>query len=104
MLGHITCYPQTIVIRPPIFDPIAAYGIGGMAVLVAIVWGVLFSRHNSGHVVVLAVAVIMLMALSAMAALSGQLSRFDSFPRTNADHDRIGFYPVFCGWAIFVRT
>jgi len=72
--------PAGIVIRPPIFDPIAAYGISGIAILVAIIWVVLFSQHNSGRALVLAITVIVLMALSAMAALSGQLSRFDSFP------------------------
>ena len=62
--------PAGIVIRPPIFDPIAAYGIGGIAILVAIIWVVLFSQHNSGRALVLAITVIVLMALSAMAALS----------------------------------
>jgi hypothetical protein len=72
--------PAAIVIHPPPFDPIAAYGIGGITILVAIVWVVLFSQRNSGRALVLSIAVTVLMALSAIIALSGQLSRFDSFP------------------------
>lgn len=72
--------PSNVVIAPPIFDPIAAYGIGGIAVIVAIVWVVIFSRRNGYRAIVLTLGVVLLMTGSAIAALSGQLSRFDFFP------------------------
>lgn len=58
----------------------AAYGIGGIAILVALVWIVLFSRRSTRRALVLSIVVIVLMALSAAAALSGMLSQFNSFP------------------------
>lgn len=45
--------PTTIVILPPAFDPLAAFGIGGIAVLVAVVWIVLFARQNSRRALIL---------------------------------------------------
>ncbi len=72
--------PSNIVIAPPTFDPVAAYGIGGIAIIVAIVWVVIFSRHNARRAVVLTAGVVLLMAGGAIAALSGQLSRFDFLP------------------------
>lgn len=71
---------SNIIIAPPIFDPISAYGVGGIAVIVAIVWIVIFSRHNMRRAVVLTFGVVLLMVGSAITALSGQLSRFDFLP------------------------
>jgi hypothetical protein len=71
---------ETISILPPVFDPVVAFGIGGLAVLVAIIWIVLFSRHNSRRALILSAAVLTVMALSGVAAWSGILSQFDSFP------------------------
>ena len=94
--------PTTIVIRPPAFDPMAAYGIGGIALLVAIVWIVLFSRSSIRRALVLAIAVIMLMALSAAAA------SLECFPNSTASrdayYDRIGISLLFCPWLVLVRA
>ncbi len=72
--------PATISILPPVFDLIVAFGIGGLAVLVAIVWVVLFSRRNSRRALTLSAAVFTVMAMSAIAAWSGTLAQFNSFP------------------------
>lgn len=72
--------PSNVVISPPIFDPIAAYGIGGIAVIVAIAWVIIFSRGHVRRAVTLALSIALLMTGGAFAALSGQLSRFDLFP------------------------
>ena len=72
--------PPNIVVAPPISDPIAAYGVGGIAVIVAIVWLVIFSRHNVRRAIILTLGVVLLMTVGAIAALSGQLSRFDFLP------------------------
>jgi hypothetical protein len=72
--------PATISILPPVFDPVAAFGIGGIAVFVAVVWVVLFARRNKRRALTLSVAVFTVMAASGIAAWSGTLSQFNSFP------------------------
>src|SRR5687768_4562624 len=72
--------PVTISILPPVFDPISAFGIGGLAVLVAIVWIVMFAQRNGRRALILSVAVFMVMALSGVVASSGMLAQFNSFP------------------------
>ena len=72
--------PSNIIIVPPTFDLITAYGVGGIAVIVAIVWVVIFSLHNARRAIVLTLGVVLLMTGGAYAALSGQLSRFDILP------------------------
>ena len=71
---------ETVSIVPPEWDWIAAYGIGGIAVVVAIAWVVLFSLGNGRRALVISPIAVVVMAVSAFAALSGKLSRFDSFP------------------------
>ena len=72
--------PETISIIPPEPDSIAAFGIGGIAIVIAIAWVVLFSLGNGRRTLIVSVITISVMAVSAFAALSGILSRFDTFP------------------------
>jgi hypothetical protein len=72
--------PATISILPPVFDPIAAFGIGGLAIFVAVLWIVMFSRRNGRRALVLSAAVLTVMAVSGIAAWSGTLAQFNSFP------------------------
>jgi len=73
-------FPSTLSILPPVFDPISAFGIGGLAVLVAIVWIVLFSRRSGRRALILSAAVFTVMAVSGIVAWSGTLSQFNRFP------------------------
>lgn len=72
--------PTTISIVPPAFDPISAFGIGGIAVLVAVAWIVLFARRDGYRALILSAAVFTVMAVSSFAAWSGILAQFNSFP------------------------
>lgn len=72
--------PSTISILPPVFDPLSAFGIGGIAVLVAVAWIVLFARRNGRRALILSAAVFTVMAMSGFAAWSGTLSQFNRFP------------------------
>jgi hypothetical protein len=72
--------PATIAIVPPVFDPISAFGIGGIAVLVAVAWILLFARRDSRRALRLSAAVFTVMATSSFAAWSGILAQFNSFP------------------------
>jgi hypothetical protein len=72
--------PATISILPPVFDPVVAFGIGGLAVLVAIIWIVMFSRYNSRRALILSVVVFTVMAVNGIVAWSGTLAQFNSFP------------------------
>lgn len=73
-------FPTTIAILPPVFDPLAAFGIGGIAALVAVVWIVVFARRNSRRALLLSGAVFTVMTISGIAAWSGTLSQFNGFP------------------------
>lgn len=72
--------PDTVTLQPPVFDAISVYGIGGIAVLVALAWIVLFSGGNRSRGLLLVVGAALVMGVSAAAAFSGLLSRFDFFP------------------------
>lgn len=72
--------PQTVVITPPVWDTIAAVGIGGIAVIAAAAWALLFARGDRRRLLVLGMIAVGIMALSAAAASSGLLARFDRFP------------------------
>lgn len=58
----------------------AAWGIGGLAVVVAIAWVITWSAGRPGVRSRLALGVAAVMATSALAALSGALQRFDRVP------------------------
>jgi hypothetical protein len=64
----------------PAFDAIAAWGIGGLAVVMAAVALAVFARWHPARARVAAFAVIAWMTLTAGVALSGRLSRFDLTP------------------------
>jgi hypothetical protein len=71
---------EAIFIVPPEPNWITAFGIGSLAVLMAIVWVGLFSLGNGRRALILSVMMGVVMAVSAFAASSGVLSQFDSFP------------------------
>jgi hypothetical protein len=70
--------PQSVVVAPPVFDALSAYGIGGIAVVVAVVWTWLLSHGRNAAAAGAVVAGFML--TSAAAALAGMLERFDRVP------------------------
>jgi hypothetical protein len=72
--------PETIFIVPPEPDFIASFGVGGIAILMAIAWVGLFSLGNGRRALVLSLMIAAVMIASAFAALSGKLSQFESFP------------------------
>ena len=72
--------PESVRIAPPIRDALAAGGIGGLAVLVAAAFVILLTMGQPRLRAGFAVATIVVMALSALAATSGRLARFDAFP------------------------
>ena len=72
--------PENIVINPPEFDALAAYGIGSIAVLTAVACVKVYARGNGRHTMMLAIGAAIWMALSAIAASSGFLARFDLVP------------------------
>jgi len=61
-------------------DAMAAWGIGGLAVLVAAAFVILVSRGRPRLRLGLSIATAGVMAASALAAASGRLARFDAFP------------------------
>jgi hypothetical protein len=67
-------------VQPPLVDPIVAFGIGGLSVVVAVAWIWTWSRHQPRTRLWLASAVAGVMAISAVAAMSGLLARFDVRP------------------------
>jgi hypothetical protein len=71
---------DSVRISPPVFDGLVAYGIGGLAVLVATLFVVLFSRQRPARRLRLAIGAGIVMAASAAAAWTGLLSRFDTMP------------------------
>jgi cytochrome bd-type quinol oxidase subunit 1 len=72
--------PDTVKIVPPVFDALAAYGIGGLAALVALAWVRLFARGDRWRSPRLLAIVLVLLGGSALAATSGWLARFDRQP------------------------
>jgi hypothetical protein len=69
-----------VPVSAPAFDAVAAWGIGGLAVLMAAVAVAVCARWSPARARFAAIAVIAWMALTAGAALSGRLSRFDLTP------------------------
>ena len=67
-------------IAPPAFDALSAYGIGGLAVAMAVALVLLFSRGRPARRLSLTAAVALVMAASAAAASSGLLARVDLMP------------------------
>lgn len=72
--------PKDILIQPPSFDPIVAVGIGGIALFMAAACVLVYSWGDRRRVMVLTIGVTLWMGLSALAALSGFLARFDMMP------------------------
>jgi hypothetical protein len=68
------------VASPPPTDAIAAWGIGGIAVVMALVVLALCWRWRPAGIAGTAAAVAAWMAVTAAAALSGRLARFDVVP------------------------
>lgn len=66
-------------VAPP-FDPIVAYGIGGLAVLVGAAWVMLLAGGSRRRLLLLGAGAALVMAASAFLALSGTLARFDLRP------------------------
>ena len=68
------------VASPPASDPIVAAGIGGLAVAMAIVAFAVYRRWGQGRVVLAGAAIGGWLAVTAAAAWSGRLARFDVLP------------------------
>ncbi len=64
----------------PVFDAVAAWGIGGLAVGMAVVVVAVMARRDPARARAAALAVIGWMTLTAGVSLSGRLSRFDMAP------------------------
>lgn len=72
--------PASVTISPPVFDAISAYGIGGLAVVVAVLWVFVLGQFDQRRVLILAVIAVVIMTVSAVAALSGALAQLRTFP------------------------
>lgn len=72
--------PSSLPLGPPAFDAVSAYGIGGLAVLMAVLFVRLVTQGQPRTRLPLAGAVAVVMVLSAWAAMSGHLARFDRLP------------------------
>ena len=68
------------VVSPPASDPIVAAGIGGLAVAMAIVALAVYRRWGQGRVVLAGAAIAGWLTVTAAAAWSGRLARFDVVP------------------------
>jgi hypothetical protein len=71
---------ETPFIPSPRYDALAAWGIGALAVIVAIAWVVTWSGGRRSLGTRLAIGAFAVMATSALAALGGTLQRFDLRP------------------------
>lgn len=72
--------PDSIVIEPPAFDPVAAIWIGGIAALIAIFVPLVLTQGDRGRALCWLLVVIAVMAISGGLASTGVLARFDLFP------------------------
>lgn len=72
--------PETIWIIPPEPNSIIAFGIGGIAVLMAMAWVGLLSLGNGRRALILFATISAMMMVSAFAAFTGELSQFETFP------------------------
>lgn len=71
---------EPVAIQPPTFDSLASLGIAGIAVVVAALWVLLLARGDRRRGLRLLAVVVAVMALSAVAARSGLLARFELRP------------------------
>ncbi len=67
-------------IAPPIFDVLASAGIGGLAALMAFISAIIYAKGNTTRAILLTGGLAVMMGVSAFAARSGLLTRFDIFP------------------------
>jgi hypothetical protein len=72
--------PTAPAVLAPTYDAIAAWGIGGLAVGMAVVTWVVITRWRAARPGPAAAAIVAWMAVTAVAAWSGQLARFDRVP------------------------
>jgi hypothetical protein len=72
--------PPTFQVVPPVDDAVAAWGIGGLAVVMAVAALAVLRRWQPAAAPGAALLVTLWMAASAWAAWSGQLARFDRRP------------------------
>lgn len=72
--------PDTFLVTPPPPDVLSQVGIGGLAILVAGAWVAIFSKGIPARVLRLGLVAVAVMAVSAYAAWSGLLARFDRVP------------------------
>lgn len=72
--------PPSIAIIPPAFDFVSAVGIGGLAVVVAALFVAMVTRGRPARRLWFGALVAAIMVVSALAATSGLLSRFDRLP------------------------
>lgn len=72
--------PEKILIEAPIYDATSYYGIGGMSVIVAIVWIYFMGRKNLKLTFTLSILVLLLMGLTALFASLGIFANFSFFP------------------------
>ena len=72
--------PASVHVTPPAFDAVTAYGIGGLAVLVPMLFAWVVSCGSVRRFAVLAGMTLMLLLASGVNAASGRLARFDSLP------------------------
>lgn len=69
-----------MTIQPPMFDLVTAFGIAGLAAIVAVMWAWLFGRGQRALTYRLAAGALALLALSATLAASNILRRMDVAP------------------------
>jgi hypothetical protein len=84
---------EQIVIHLPEFDAIVAYGISGLAVLMAVLCVVFGSFGDRRQAWLMTLGFGLLMRLSALAAVTGLLARFDLRPP-----------PMFVMFAVLIVT
>ena len=71
---------EKILINAPEFDAVTAYGIGGLAVLMAAISVIVYSQGNRRRLRILITGSFLWLGVTAIAALSGLLSKLDAFP------------------------
>jgi hypothetical protein len=72
--------PEGFIAPAPIADAVSAWGIGGLAVLMAVAVFAVVRRWAPGRSAAAGGAIAAWMAITAAAALSGRLARFDMTP------------------------
>lgn len=72
--------PDHVHVEAPAYDAVAAIGIGGITIVVAIFMPLILARGDRARALRWFAAILGLMGLSALAAYTGVLTRFDVFP------------------------